>query len=364
MNKKKFLTNYINTPSPTGYEVALGGQGVWIDYMKSLDKESSITLDSYGNALYKYPYVNKNIKNRKTIVLDAHVDEIAFIVKDITPKGYIKVDTLGGSDISITPSSRAIIWTFKKTPIKGVFGHPAIHVHKREFKSSLDNTFVDIGVKSKKEVIKLGIEIGNPIVMEGDFQELGAYYCGKALDDKIGGFITSQVVKRLLKNKITLDYDLYIVNSVQEEIGLKGAKIVGSTKEIDLAIAIDVCHCTDSPAYSESNGPTKSGLGPVIMTGPSLHNSISSELSNVARKNNITYQRIASGGSSGTNADSYAYSKGIPTGLVKLALKYMHTTVEMVSKKDVDNLIKLLYKTLKDRTLLQINPIGNDLRSF
>jgi putative aminopeptidase FrvX len=363
---KKFLKKYIKTPSPVGYEVAFGGQKVWTDYIEKVCPNSKISLDNYGSAIVDYRDKKGKRPYKKTLVLDAHVDEIAFRITDITSGGYLRIGTLGGSDISIAPSARVNIWRFTNPdkPVRGVFGHPAIHVHKRDFKADLDRTFVDIGASNKDEVLKKGIEIGNPITMDGELETFGNYLCGRALDDKIGGYITSQILKRLYKNNVDLKYNLVVVNAVQEEVGLYGAKMAAINIQPDMAIAIDVCHCTDSPAYSIlKHGSTTSGKGPVIMTGPSLHNTLTEHIIECSKKSSIDIQRTSSGGSSGTNADSYAYGAGAPTSLLKLALKYMHTTVEMVDKYDVEQTIEVLYKSLTSPNLLKLDLVGNKLSS-
>lgn len=346
-DRLEFLEKYVNTPSPSGYEMILGGQQVWIDYVSKYVDE--VETDSYGNA-YATVYGTKSSnddKPLKTILFDAHCDEIGFFVFDITDEGFIKIGTLGGSDITIAPSSRANIWVNKDNPIKGVFGHPAIHVHRREFESKLENTFIDLGVSSKEEVEALGITIGTPITMVDGYMDLGKYYCGRALDDKIGGFITSQVLVKLKENNVKLPFNLVVVNAVQEEVGLYGAAIAAQKIKPNLAIAIDVSHDTASPAYDKNKqGSLTAGKGAVIMNAPSIQKNVFNTLIETAKTNNIPYQITASGGSSGTNADSYAYPHGIPTGLVKLAMRYMHTTVETVHKDDVDSCIELLYKFL------------------
>lgn len=354
---KKFLKDYLNATSPSGYEMLLGGQQVWIDYVSQYAHR--VEVDEYGNAYAYYGSrvlnddgsVSKTKKN-KTVLIDAHADEIGFFVFDITDKGFLKIGTLGGSDITIAPSSRVNIWVSKDNKISGVFGHPAIHVHRRDFESKLEDTFVDIGVSSKKAVEKLGIIIGTPITMDGDYMKLGKYHCGRSLDDKIGGFITSQLLKRLATEEIKLPFELVIVNSVQEEVGLYGAEMASQRVKPDVAIAIDVTHDTDSPAYNKKlQGSLSAGKGVVIMTAPSLHKNVVSLMEDTAKENDIPFQRTASGGSSGTNADSYAYPSGTPTGLLKMAMRYMHTTVETVHKKDVKSAIDLLYLVLQNKKI-------------
>ena len=340
MKKKEFLKKYINTPSPSGYEILLGGQKVWINYIKKFAKK--VEVDDYGNA---YAYFG-NLKSEYTVLLDAHGDEIGFFVHDITEHGFITVGRLGGSDVLTTPASRVDIWG-EKGKISGIFGHPAIHVQEKTFKVEINKCFIDIGVSSKQEVLDKGIEVGTPITMSDGYMDLGNYYCGRSLDDKIGGYITSQVLKKLSDNKIKLDYQLVIVNAVQEEVGLYGAKMASNKIKPNVAIAIDVTHDTTSPAYDKNKlGTIIAGKGVVLANAPSIHKNVLKLLKKVCIKKNINYQLIASGRGSGTNADSYAYPHGIPTALLKMGMRYMHTTVETVHKKDVKDAIKLLYNVL------------------
>ena len=350
-----FLKEYVATPSPSGYEMRLGGQKVWIDYVKQY--ADKVETDGYGNAYAYYGSFFKNkshdIKKPYTVLLDAHADEIGFYVFDITSKGFLKVKCIGGSDITITPSSRVDVWG-DNGKIPGVFGHPAIHVHGRKFKQKSENVFVDLGVSSKKEVEDLGIHVGTPITMSDGYMELGDYYCGRSLDDKVGGFINAQVLKNLKKNNVELPFELVIANTVQEEVGLKGASMAAKLINPDVAIAIDVTHDTESPAYNKNKqGSLTAGKGVVIMTAPSLHNGVVDMLIDTASKNKIRFQRTASGASSGTNADAYAYPHGIPTGLLKMAMRYMHTTVETIHKKDVNSAIKLLLATLNNPRIIE-----------
>jgi putative aminopeptidase FrvX len=341
MKKEKFLEKYVSTPSPSGFEMQLGGQKVWIDYVKDFVYE--VKTDLYGNA---YAYYNKPNKSKKTILLDAHADEIAFIVSDIDDKGFIKVNRLGGSDIHITPATRVDIWVNNKKSIDGVFGHPAIHIQEGKFKVELNKMFIDIGVSSRKEVEKKGIEIGTPITMKDSYMKMPKYYCGRSLDDKIGGYINSQVLKELQDNKVELDFNLVVVNAVQEEVGLFGAKIASEIIKPDIAIAIDVCHDTTSPAYSRAKqGHIVSGEGVVLMSAPAVQKNLLQLLKKTAKENKIDYQMTTSGRGTGTNTDSY-FVKGIPSALISMGMRYMHTPSEMVHKKDVQSAIDLLYNTI------------------
>ena len=343
MKKEEFLKEYVNTPSPSGYEVLLGGQLVWLNYIKKYSKK--VEVDDYGNA---YAFFG-NLDSDYTVLIDAHGDEIGFFVHDITEQGFIKVGRLGGSDVSITPSSRVDIWS-EKGMVNGVFGHPAIHVQDKSFKVEIDRCFIDIGVSSKKEVLDKGIEVGTPITMSDGYMDLGEYHCGRSLDDKIGGYITSQVLRKMSEKKIELDYKLVIVNAVQEEVGLYGAKMASNKIEPNVTIAIDVTHDTSSPAYDKNKlGSITAGKGVVLANGPSIQKNVLKLLKKVCKKEKLQYQLTATGRGSGTNADSYAYPYGIPTALLKMGMRYMHTTVETVHKKDVKDAIKLLYKVLQSK---------------
>lgn len=349
MSKKiEFLKKYVNTPSPSGYEMLLGGQKVWIDYVSQFCEK--VEVDLYGNAYAHYNEIRADVK---TILIDAHCDEIGFLVFDITDTGFIKIARLGGSDISIVPSTRVNIWG-EKGVVSGVFGHPAIHIQEGKFILKIENAFIDIGVSSKKEVEDLGITIGTPITMVDGYMELGDYYCGRSLDDKIGGFISAEILRKLHENKVELPFNLVVVNAVQEEVGLYGAKMACERIKPDIAIVIDVTHDTDSPAYDKNKqGSISAGKGVVIMNAPSIQKNLFKILVDNAKENEIPYQLTVSGRGSGTNADSYAYPHGIPTALIKMGMRYMHTTVETVHKQDVDSAIKLLYSVLNSKQIVE-----------
>lgn len=342
----EFLKEYVNTPSPSGYEMLLGGQKVWIDYVTPFCDR--VETDDYGNA---YAYYNKKKEGYKTVLMDAHGDEIGFFVFDITSAGFIKIGRLGGSDITIAPASRVDIWG-EKGKVCGVFGHPAIHIQEKDLKLKVEDMFIDIGVSSADEVAELGITVGTPITMNDGYMDLGNFHCGRSLDDKIGGYINANVLKELYENKVELPFELIVLNAVQEETGLHGAAMAAEKIKPDVAIVIDVTHDTDSPCYSKSKqGSLSAGKGIVIANAPSIQKNLFKLLVDTAKDNEIPYQLYASGRGSGTNADSYAYPHGIPTCLLKLALRYMHTTVECVHKEDVKSAINLLLKMLNREEL-------------
>lgn len=337
-----FLETLINTPSPTGFEYT--GQKVWMDYVRPYVDE--IFTDAYGTAVGVI-----NPKGTYKVVIEAHCDEISWFVNYISSDGLINVIRNGWSDHQIAPSKRVNIRTAEGKWIKAVFGWPAIHTRKwkDEQAPSKDNIFLDCGCTNKKEVEKLGIEIGNVITYEDEFMVLNdRYYVGRALDNRAWGFMISQVARLLQEQKKKLDFCLYIVNSVQEEIGLRGAEMIANRLKPDVAIITDVCHDTTTPMIDKkTEGESVCGLGPVLCIWPAVHNNVMKFIKSTAQKNKIPFQIDARSTYTGTDTDAFAYSNdGVPSALISLPLRYMHTTVEMVHKDDIEHTIKLMYETI------------------
>lgn len=348
---KEFLYAYLNNASPTGFEHS--GQQIWLDYLKPYIND--YIVDVYGTAVGVI-----NPKGQYKVVIEGHADEISWFVNYITEEGYIYVRRNGGSDHQIAPSKRVNIHTDKGI-VKGVFGWPAIHVRDagKEEAPSLKNIFIDVGAENKKEVEAMGIHVGCVITFEDELMEMNKrWLVGRALDNRMGGFMIAEVARRLSENKKKLPFCLYVVNSVQEEIGLRGAEMISRRLKPDLAICTDVTHDTQSPMYNKKeSGNLKCGLGPVVCYGPAVQNNVLKMVIETAQKRKIPFQRQAVSRSTGTDTDSFAYSaEGVASALISLPLKYMHTTVEMVHKEDVENVINLIYEFL-----LQLKP-GHDFR--
>ncbi len=348
---KKFLFDYLNNASPTGFEQS--GQQIWLDYIKPYTND--YIVDVYGTAVGVI-----NPKAAYKVVIEAHADEISWFVNYITDEGYIYVRRNGGSDHQIAPSMRVNIYGAKGV-VKGVFGWPAIHVRDaaKEEAPSMKNIFIDIGAESKKEVEEMGVHVGSVAVFQDELIELNKnYLTGRALDNRMGGYMIAEVARRLHENKKKLPFCLYVVNAVQEEIGLRGAEMISRRLKPDLAICTDVTHDTQSPMYNKKeSGNMKCGAGPVLCYGPAVQNNVLKMIIDVAQKKKIPFQRQAVSRSTGTDTDSFAYSaEGVASALISLPLKYMHTTVETVHKDDVENVINLIYDVL-----LQVKP-GHDFR--
>ncbi len=339
---KEFLFSYLNNASPTGFEAP--GQKLWLNYLKPYIDDHFV--DTYGTAVGVI-----NPKADYKVVIEAHADEISWFVHYITKDGFIYVRRNGGSDHQIAPSKRVNIHT-EKGIVKAVFGWPAIHVRDaaKEETPSLKNIFLDCGCNSDKEVAALGIHVGCVITYEDELIDLNnRYYTGRALDNRIGGFMIAEVARLLKEKKDKLPFGLYIVNSVQEEVGLNGAQMISRRINPNVAIVTDVCHCTQTPMMNKiSSGDIAAGKGPVLSYAPAVQNNLLKLIIDSAKKNKIEFQRQAASRVTGTDTDAFAYSTdGIASALISLPLRYMHTTVESVHKQDVEELIKLIYHSVK-----------------
>ncbi|MDO9000526.1 M42 family metallopeptidase [Sediminibacterium sp.] len=341
-NATKFLYQYLNNPSPTGFESE--GQKIWLNYLKPYIDDYFV--DTYGTVVGVI-----NPKAEYKVVIEAHADEISWFVHYITKEGFVYLRRNGGSDHQIAPSKRVNIHTDKGI-VKAVFGWPAIHVRDaaKEETPTLKNIFLDLGCKSAKEVEALGVQVGCVITYEDELMELNnRYYVGRALDNRIGGFMIAEVARMLKEKKDKLPFGLYIVNSVQEEVGLNGATMIARKINPNVAIVTDVCHDTQTPMMSKiASGDLSCGGGPVLSTGPAVQNNLLKLIIDAAKKNKITFQRQAASRVTGTDTDAFAFATdGIASALISLPLRYMHTTVESVDKQDVEEVIKLIYHSIK-----------------
>lgn len=353
MENLEFLTRYLNNASPTGFESS--GQQIWLDYLKPF--VDTHIVDTYGTAV---GIVNPDAPYK--VVIEAHADEISWFINYITDEGYIYVRRNGGSDVMIAPSMRVNIHTDKGI-VKGIFGYPAIHVRDpgKDEAPNLKTIFIDCGAKNKDELTEMGIHVGCVVTFADEFMLLNdRFYVGRALDNRIGGYMIAQVARMLSENDVKLDFGLYIVNAVQEEIGLRGAEMIARRLKPDVALITDVTHDTQSPAYKKlEQGDVACGKGPVLTFGPAVQNNLLRLIRETAKAKEIPVQLASVSRSTGTDTDSFAYAgQGSASALISLPLKYMHTTVETVHRDDVENVIRLMYECL-----LAIKA-GQDFRYF
>ena len=336
-----FLEKYLNNAAPTGYE--WDGQKLWMNYIKPYVNE--FITDTYGTAVGVI-----NPKAKYKVVIEGHADEISWYVNYITDNGLLYVIRNGGSDHQIAPSKIVNIHT-KNGIVKGVFGWPAIHTRNRakEEPPKLDNIFIDIGCKTKDDVEKMGVHVGCVITYPDEFHILNKdnFVC-RALDNRMGGFMIAEVARLLHENKKKLPFGLYLTNSVQEEIGLRGAEMITQTIKPNVAIVTDVTHDTTTPMIEKKKeGHIEMGKGPVIAYAPAVQQKLRDLIIDSAEEKKIPFQRSALSRATGTDTDAFAYSNGgVASALISLPLRYMHTTVEMVHRDDVENVIRIIYETL------------------
>jgi endoglucanase len=342
-SEKEFLEELLITPSPTGFESA--GQQVWTEYID--DYADSVEADAYGSA---YAKLNTSY-DVATIMLEAHCDEIGMIVQHITDDGYIFINKLGGSDSTIARAKRVNIHA-RNGIVSGVTGNTAIHLQDKKNgggeQPKWKDIYVDIGVSSREEALKL-VQVGDPITYADEYDYLSdEIISGRALDNRIGGFMIAQVLKKLNERRSNLKVNVVALNSVQEEVGGYGARMMSYRIDPDAALVTDVTHATDTPGIDhKEHGLVKLGKGPSIQHGGANHPKIVEFIEDVAEKNEIALQHEATSVRTGTDTDSIFYQKtGIPSALISLPLRYMHSPVETASFRDIESLIELMTESI------------------
>ncbi len=351
-----FLEELLVTPSPTGFESA--GQKVWKNYVEEFADE--VQTDTYGSAVAK---LNTSF-DVITVMLEAHCDEIGMIVQHITDDGYVFINKLGGSDSTIARAKRVFIHS-RDGIVSGVVGNTAIHLQENKNgggkQPEWKDIYVDIGAKSKEEALKM-VQIGDPITYSDDYEYLSDdIITGRALDNRIGGFIIARALQNLQLRREELKVNVMALNSVQEEVGGYGARMMSYRLEPDMALVTDVTHATDTPGIdNKQHGLVKLRKGPVLQHGGANHPKIVDFLETVSKNKEIDVQHEATSVRTGTDTDSIFYQKtGIASALISLPLRYMHSPVEMASMKDVNALINLMTESVlalePDQTFNVIN---------
>ncbi len=333
---KEFLFRLLQTPSPTGFETA--GQKVWL-------KEVGKYVDETANDAYGSAWGILKGGSRKTLMLEAHCDEIGYMVKHIMPAGFLAIDMIGGSDAATARGRRVTIFG-EKGEVSGIIGNIAIHIRERKDEKApeVHELIVDIGAKDEKEVAAMGVRVGCPMVYSENVSEIGkGSIVARALDNRLGGFIIAQVMKNLAKGKKPA-WNVVALNSVQEEIGCYGARMATYRLSPDAAVVFDVTHATDTPGIkNEKHGKVEMRKGPTVTHGGCNHPNVVARLVETAKKKKIPLQHEAASRYSGTDAGViFMIKEGIPSALVSLPLRYMHSAVEMVDEKDIEQTIELL----------------------
>lgn len=339
----QFLEELLITPSPTGYESK--GQKVWMEYLSQFSDK--VESDPYGSAIAK---INTSA-DVMTVMLEAHADEIGMVVQHISDDGFVYLNKLGGSDSTIARAKRVFIYG-KNGKVSGVTGNTAIHLQDKKNgggkEPSWKDIFVDIGATSKEEALE-AVQIGDPVTYADDIEYLNEdIITARALDNRIGGYAIAQAMKQISKNKKNLAVNVIALNSVQEEVGGFGARMMSYRHMPDAAIVTDVTHATDSPGIDHrEHGQVKLGSGPTVQHGGANHPKLVELIEAAAHKNKIDVQHEATSVRTGTDTDSIFYQRtGIPSALVSVPIRYMHSPVETASLKDLEQLIQLMAESV------------------
>ena len=294
-----------------------------------------MTVDTLGNVI---AVKRCGKENAKKIMIEAHCDEIGLMVRDIDDRGFVTMAMVGGIDARILPSSEVVIHGRKDVP--GVIGAKPPHLQEADEAkkaSKLTDMAIDTGMNADE--VKKYVSVGDSITLAQSVGELGGgQFSGKTLDDRAGVAALITTMKNLMK--IKTDVDVYAVAAVQEEVGLRGAKTAAYSINPNLAIAVDVCH---GITPDNSDNAFETGSGAVISIGPNIHPKLQKRLSETAEKYHVKTELDVDGGDTGTDAWAIQASRcGVPTALLSIPLKYMHTSVETLSVSDVSAVSELL----------------------
>ncbi len=336
---RDFLFRLLETPSPTGFEMP--GQQVWADWIRQ--HAPDVTCDSYGSTWATLPG-----KSKRIIMLEAHADEIGYMIKHIDDRGFLRIDRVGGSDAA-TARGRRLTILGDRGKVSGIIGNTAIHLRRDEAGTekapAVHDLWVDIGASNAAEVAALGIRVGHPAVYQDGPMELShKRLISRALDNRIGGYIIAQVMKRIAAGKKKPAFTLICLNAVQEEIGGHGAMMATYRLRPDLCVCLDVTHATDTPGLdSAKHGSVKLGGGPTLTHGTANHPKVVQRLIDIAASKKLPIQHEASSRFTGTDTDKIFHTRdGVPSALVSLPLRCMHSVVETAHLDDIQHTIDLL----------------------
>lgn len=333
----QFLKDIVNVPSPSGYEERAAE--LYRSYMKPFADE--IHTDIHGNV-----WAIKNPKADMKIMLAGHMDEIGFIIHYIDENGFLYFQGIGGHDSAIPVGQ--CVWVHGKERVAGVIGRKAIHLledEERKKKPELKDLWIDIGASSREEAEKV-VALGDVVTYQYEFQMLlGDRATARGFDNKMGTFIVGEALRYLSKDGgLDKNVGVYAVATVQEEIGLRGARTSAFGIGAQTGLAVDVNHAIDYPGISKSRyGALDVGKGPSVMRGANTNHIVFKMIQDAAKKEKIPYQVDVAPAGTGTDANAMQVNQGgMATGLLGVALRYMHTPCEVLSLTDVENCAKLM----------------------
>ena len=338
---KKLLEKLSNAPGISGFEEEI--RKIIFNELDGVVDE--IKIDDMGNLIA----VKNGDPNGKKIMLAAHMDEIGLMVRYVDSKGFVKFSKIGGINDQMLLNQDIYIQSSNGN-VNGVIGSKPPHKMKKSEKGKVveyDKMFIDIGASNKEEALKM-VQIGDPIIIKQNFQDLGnSLVKGKALDNRAGCAVLVEVLKRAKSSA-----KIYGVGTVQEEVGLKGAKTSAFRINPDMAFALDVTIAGDHPGIKNEEAPSKLGEGPTIVLadqsgdGIITHPKIKELLITVAEKENIPFQLEVSEGGTTDGTAIHLTRQGIPTGVISPPSRYIHTPVSVVNMEDMENTVKLIVAVL------------------
>jgi putative aminopeptidase FrvX len=338
---KDLLKKLADAPGVSGFEDEV--RNIMIDELK--DHVDEVEVDQLGNMIA----TRNGTSDSKKIMLAAHMDEIGLMIRYIDKNGFIKFSKIGGINDQMLLNQEVTIHTSNGI-VTGVIGSKPPHRMKEAEKKKVidyENMFIDIGASDKEEAEKI-VKLGDPITIKQEFTPLGKLYKGKALDNRIGCAVLVEVMKKAKTNAT-----IYGVGTVQEEVGLKGARTAAFRLNPDMALALDVTIAGDHPGIKEEDAPAKTGKGPgIILTDASgrgliTHPKVKNLLITVAEEEEIPIQlEVSEGGTTDATA-IHLTREGIPTGVISPPTRYIHTPVSVVDIDDVENAVKLILAVLE-----------------
>lgn len=332
-----FFKDIVNAPSPSGYEMPAAE--VYRNYTKKFADE--VKTDVMGNV---WAIIAPDAKRK--IMLAGHLDEIGFTAHYVSDEGLIYFRAIGGHD-SVIPVGQRVWIHAKKGRVPGVIGRKAIHLltpKEREVKPEINDLWIDIGASNRAKVMKR-IELGDVITYQWEFQELdGDVVTARGFDNKMGAFIVAEALRLLSADRPVKDVGVIAVGTVQEEIGLRGARTSAYATGAEVGLAVDVTHATDYPTIDKrKEGELKMGAGPVVARGANINHVVFDLIMKAAKEEKIPVQIEIEPGGTGTDANAMQVAgRGMATGLLGAAIRYMHTPVETLSLKDVQQCAQLM----------------------
>ncbi|MAC74947.1 MAG: ABC transporter ATP-binding protein [Phycisphaerae bacterium] len=344
-----FLRRLLDTPSPSGHETA--GQRVWLDEVRS--SATRTWNDAYGNC---FAQLDCDHDDAPTVAICGHADEIGLMVNNIDDKGFVYCRQIGGIDAGSIVGKRirfASSVAGVDEPVLGVIGATAIHLQDRSRDGKvrkLHELFVDIGCRTREEAAEK-LNVGDPGVFADGSELIGEdTIVARGLDNRIGTWAAAETLRRLAPDRAALHCNVVAVSTVQEEVGLVGAAMIAEGLKPDVALVTDVGHATDTPGIDRNrHGDFKLAGGPKVAIGGPAQPLVVAKLLAAAEREEITIQRSAVPGRSGTDTDAiFLRNGGIPSGLVSLPIRYMHTTVEMTSLNDLDAIASIFTRFCRD----------------